>query len=294
VSARAAVDGTVRFVAVGDTGMGNDGQRAVASAMARACAARGCDFVITLGDNFYPTGIEGPDDPQWREKFEEPYAALRMPFWISLGNHDYGNGGRGDDFGKAAHQIAYAQRSPKWKLPANHYRFSHGPAEFFALDTNLARFLRDGDQKRHVTEWVAASRARWKIAFGHHPYLSNGPHGNVGDYDPRHRYAHTLGFAVWKGHGVKALLEEAVCGKADLYLSGHDHSRQWLQGTCAGTELAISGAGAEGTGLRGNNPARFQSSALGFLYVAVSGHELVAEFIDAAGKVDFERRLTRP
>src|SRR5262245_29612578 len=43
--------GVVRFAAVGDTGKGNDKQKAVAAAIASKCAKDGCDFVQLLGDN---------------------------------------------------------------------------------------------------------------------------------------------------------------------------------------------------------------------------------------------------
>ena len=47
----------VRFVALGDTGHGNADQTRVGDAVGALCAAQGCDFVVLLGDNFYPTGV---------------------------------------------------------------------------------------------------------------------------------------------------------------------------------------------------------------------------------------------
>ncbi len=44
--------GSLRFVALGDAGEGNDAQYKVAGAMANLCAEKGCDFAIYLGDNF--------------------------------------------------------------------------------------------------------------------------------------------------------------------------------------------------------------------------------------------------
>ena len=44
---------TVKFIAIGDTGKGNADQRRVAIAMRDLCAAKGCDFVLMLGDNIY-------------------------------------------------------------------------------------------------------------------------------------------------------------------------------------------------------------------------------------------------
>ena len=92
---------------------------------------------------------------------------------------------------------------------------------------------------------------------------------------------------------MKDFLEEVVCGKVDLYLSGHDHSRQWLNESCMGTELAVSGAGAKATKLDGSNPALFQSLELGFLYVVVEGKTLTAEFIDESGAVEFTHTMKK-
>ena len=43
----------VRFIAVGDTGTGKEGQYQVANAIEKVCAAHGCDFALGLGDNIY-------------------------------------------------------------------------------------------------------------------------------------------------------------------------------------------------------------------------------------------------
>ena len=40
---------------------------------------------------------------------------------------------------------------------------------------NMATWLTD--------EWAGGSTGTWRIAYGHHPYLSNGPHGNAGMYE---------------------------------------------------------------------------------------------------------------
>src|SRR5690606_20769826 len=130
----------------------------------------------------------------------------------------------------------------------------------------------------------------WKIAVGHHPYLSNGPHGNAGDYDAK------FGVSIppINGKGVKSFFDEVVCGKVDLYLSGHDHSRQWLNESCKGTELAVSGAGAKATELPGKNATLFQSLELGFLYIVIDGKKLTAEFVDENGNVEFTHTMQKP
>jgi tartrate-resistant acid phosphatase type 5 len=267
----------VRFVAIGDTGQGSEGQRAVASAVAAKCATARCDFGVMLGDNIYPSGVSSADDPQLKSKFEDIYSALNFEFYVVLGNHDYGNNGAGTDFTRGVHEVAYSQRQPKWKMPAAHYHFVKGDIEFFALDTNMQLFGRDDDQKANIPAWIAASTAPWKIALGHHPYKSNGPHGNAGNYDGL-RLVPYVG-----GKGVKEFFDANVCNKVDLYLCGHDHSLQWLNDKCGSTTLAVSGAGSEVTTLPGSNSVAYQGAELGFMYITVTKQKLIAEIINEQG-----------
>ncbi|HVJ89165.1 MAG TPA: metallophosphoesterase [Labilithrix sp.] len=284
----------IRFVAMGDTGTGANDQFKVGNAVASVCKTRGCDFVQLLGDNIYESGASSVDDPIFQTHFEIPYAAIDLDFWVVLGNHDYGHAGAGTDFPKGQHEIDYTAKSKKWKLPSAYWHksftSSSASVEIFGLDTNKAMFGLDAQQRVDVSAWLAASTAEWKIAMGHHPYKSNGPHGNAGSYDA------ILGVSVppVNGRGVKEYLEEAICGNVDLYLSGHDHSRQWLNESCMGTELAVSGAGAKATKLDGKNPTLFESLELGFLYIVIDGKKLTAEFIDENGTTEFSHTMVKP
>ncbi len=277
----------VRFVAIGDTGKGNQGQTDVGNAIAAKCALSGCDFVQLLGDNIYDSGVDSPTDPQFQTKFEQPYAAVNLPFFVVLGNHDYGGDGAGYEFDKGQHEIDYTQISSKWTLPAAYYHHALEHVEFFAFDTNMAMYHQADDQASDFPGWIAQSTATWKIAFAHHPYLSNGPHGNAGEYEG-------LPFVpITNGAGVKDLADDVICGEVDFYISGHDHSLQWLQDTCAGTELIVSGGGASTTELEGDNPSYFESLSLGFLYVRIEGNSFTGEFYDTTGTLLFSRTVTK-
>lgn len=277
----------VRFIAMGDTGTGDAGQKKIADAVAAKCLKDGCDFVQLLGDNLYTTGAASVNDPIWAERFETPYAAIDLDFYAVLGNHDYGNDGAGTDFAKGKNEVDYTAKSKKWKMPSAYFHFAKENVELFALDTNMALFSQASAQKTDVNAWLAASKSEWKIAVGHHPYKSNGPHGNAGKYDG-------IPIPPIDGSAVKSFLEGTVCGKVDLYLSGHDHSQQWLNETCMGTELAVSGAGAKTTELKGSNASLYQSIALGFLYIVIDGKTLTAELVDETGKTEFTHTIKKP
>lgn len=287
--------GTVRFVAFGDTGEGNEAQFAIGQVMATLCAEKGCDFGILLGDNFYDSGVDGVDDPQWQEKFELPYEDITFPIYPTLGNHDYGGNGIGVDFDtkKPQYQIDYTQMSQIWKLPAKYHSFKLEHAEFWDLDTN--QIMTDpinGDaspQQDWLTDGLAASKATWKIAFGHHPYISNGDHGNAGSYENLEGIP--LPFVT--GESVKEFFEAAVCGKVDVYICGHDHNLQWLEPKC-GTEFIVSGAGSKSEALPGANKAYFgMPETEGFVWIEIKDDTFTGIFYDHTGKELFAKTITK-
>ena len=279
--------GVVKFIALGDTGHGNVTQKKVASAMKKKCEESGCDFVLLLGDNIYPNGVESPEDTQFQKKFENPYKEIGVPFYVVLGNHDYGADGFGLDAVKSLHQVRYTQHSSKWVMPSHFYQFMKAEVSFFAFDTNAQMFDLANDQKVAIRKWIGSSKARWKVAYGHHPYKSNGPHGNAGEYDDLSNPP------ISNGTFIKSFAENIWCGKVDVYLSGHDHSRQWLDGSCNGSSLIVSGAGSNTTSLKGSNPVLFQSDKPGFLYVKIEGNSLRGEFYDAQGNMDFSHIMVK-
>ncbi len=278
----------VRFIAMGDAGEGNTRQYEVATAVETVCAERGCDFVLYLGDNFYDDGVSSAMDQQFQDKFELPYDALDLRFYVVLGNHDYGT--LSNAWEKSAFEIEYTQYSDKWYLPNEWYSFTVENVQFFALDTT--RLMWDNgtdDQQAWLDDQVASSTATWKIAFGHHPYVSNGPHGNAGNYEG-------VPFPpMVAGTVVKSFFDASICGKVDVYLSGHDHDRQALEAVC-GTEFFVSGAGAKLTDFvhRDNNPVHWEDDQKeGFLWVEVDGNTMQTAFYDYMGNLDFERTLQK-
>lgn len=283
---------TLRFAVMGDTGEGNTDQKKVGDAIAAKCAKDGCDFVQLLGDNIYDSGAASTTDPQWTTKFTTPYGAVSLPFYAVLGNHDYGQTGTGGDWGRAQNEVDYTKVSTKWKMPDRHWQRTEKGVFMLGLDTNAMMYVsvwgdRVNTQKTNVNGWIGAATTKWKIGFGHHPYYSNGPHGNAGNYEG------LSWIPIASGKGVKEFFDANICGKVDVYLSGHDHSRQWHKNTCKGTELIVTGAGAKTTELKGSNPTYWQDNLVGFTYVVIQGNTFTAEMIDADGKLQFTRTITK-
>ncbi|MEE2830539.1 MAG: metallophosphoesterase, partial [Myxococcota bacterium] len=290
----------VRFVALGDTGEGNTDQYAVAGVIETVCANQGCDFAVLLGDNFYDIGVDSVTDPQWDQKFEQPYANVPLVFYPSLGNHDGGAEGTGLELWKGDIQVDYSAVSSKWEMPARWYKHSHGPVDLYALDTSSVFF--DGgflcsdcddntaDMAAWLTgEWSGASTGTWRIAYGHHPYRSNGPHGNAGLYEgiPLIPYL--------SGQEIKDFMDSYVCGSVDLYICGHDHSRQWLMDNCGGTtNLMVSGAGAKTSSLGGSNPTYFEDvGSEGFTWFEINGNTMTVQWWDKHGTMNHQGTITK-
>ena len=152
------------------------------------------DLAITLGDNFYPAGLATPTDERWQQEFERIYGPMHIPFFASLGNHDWVLAD------SPAAEILHSGGSDRWRLPALRYSFVAGPVQFFALDTNLVT--------RAELDWLDAelgrSRARWKVVYGHHPIYSDGKYGDDAS--------------------LRDSLMPILRGRANLYISGHEHS----------------------------------------------------------------------
>ena len=289
----------VRFVVMGDTGEGNDDQYAVAAAVETLCAAQGCDFILLTGDNIYDEGAEDVNDSLWQTAFELPYANITQQFYPVLGNHDGGFLGTGLDLFRGQVQVDYTAYSTKWNMPDRYYARSVENVDFYALDTSIAFFqslpiydTMTEDQGIWLTGELAASTSLWKIAYGHHPYYSNGPHGNAGNYE---------GLPEWTpfgaaGTGIKDFMEDYVCGNVDLYISGHDHSRQWQVNTCSGTELIVSGGGAKRTDIEGSNPVYWEDTdddMEGFVWIEILGNTMTVEFWNKNGTLDFSDTRTK-
>jgi tartrate-resistant acid phosphatase type 5 len=283
--------GTVRFVALGDAGTGEDGQALVAAAMATVCQDLGCDFVLYLGDNIYDSGADSVDDVQFQDKFEQPYSELDLPFYVTLGNHDYGGGGLGNERDKAEPQVLYTEHSDKWTMPDRTYAVDHAHTRLMSLDTNAILWGNAWETLEPQQEWIQETLGtdhRWKIAFGHHPYISNGEHGSAGKYEG------IEDIPIVSGQELKDFFEDNLCGQVDLYISGHDHDLQWLEPQC-GTHFMVSGAGGKTRSIEGwDQPTRFElGDTLGFHWIEISDDKLSAKIFNSDAELLYEDTIQK-
>ncbi|HUR26478.1 MAG TPA: metallophosphoesterase [Candidatus Thermoplasmatota archaeon] len=300
----------VRFVVVGDTGTGDWNEYAVARAIGTACADRGCDLVVHTGDILYDDGAFSVDDPQFEDKFEIPYGSLGLPVYLVLGNHDVGNDphapedlGRWQAVGDVA--VAYSNRTGRttdaWHMPGRWYAFTQGPVAFVAFDSSAFVYAPlESDTKGPLHEavnaqaafamaqWGKVANATWRFAVAHHPYVSNGGHGDAEDLDDDGLHGKVLDW----------FYETHVCHKADVLLTGHDHDLQWLAPVepCGPTRFLVSGAGARPRPLQDplRNAAIFQAGdLLGFWWLEAKGPRLRLAAFDVDGRVLYESEVAK-
>jgi hypothetical protein len=253
VFAAAPPGAPVRVLAFGDFGTGATAQREVAAAMLAYHGRKPFSFAVTLGDNFYSTGMASPDDERWKTWWSDLYDPLKIPFYATLGNHDWGQPN------SPAAEIVFTQRSPSWRMPAAYYTFTAGDAQFFALDTDVI----SDKQLLWLDGALAASTARWKIVYGHHPIYSEGAH---------------------EDNNIKiAQLLPVLRGRADIYLAGHDHDMQHLKPE-GGLHFFVAGSGGQLRPIQPGPRSLFARSAHGFAVLEVLPSALAVAFVDVQGQ----------
>jgi hypothetical protein len=247
----------IRVVGMGDFGSGSQAQRDVAAAIVRMGKADPFDFGLTFGDNFYPSGMTGPDDPRWRDWWETLYGPLGIVFYPSLGNHEWYS-----DDGAAA-ELAY--RSATWRFPSPYYSFTAGPVQFFAVDTtemSEAEIL-------WLDQAIGASAAHWKVVYGHHPIFAPERNAKAGMYM---KY-------------MQARLWPVIRGRVDAYLCGHQHAMAHMEPRDGVHFFMSGGGGAPLTKVATKAPdALFAESKFGFLTLEADAARMSLAIFDTDGK----------
>jgi hypothetical protein len=289
IAALEVPEDALNFLAVGDWGRnGEFHQKDVAARMGEAAGQLGAEFILSLGDNFYPNGVASVHDYQFVRSFEKVYNAhsLMVDWYVVLGNHDYR--------GNAEAQIEYSNISRRWRMPARYYSFereldddSGEKALFVFIDTSpfekkyYNEFIYKAKvstqdttaQKIWLERVLSESKAKWKFVVGHHPLYSGGKRiKETGD--------------------VRSSFEDLFeRHRVDAYFAGHEHD---LQHNVAKTvHHFISGAGSEVRPTGQSSFTRFAKSVQGFMCFSVTSNQLLVQTVDYRGNVIYKTTVQK-
>jgi hypothetical protein len=264
----------VNLVVFGDFGNGKPSQKDNAKSMANYVQKTGLQFngALTVGDNFY-VKMKDVDDWQFQTLFEDMYDARRLnfPYFATSGNHDYEKAEPNNGKLRVDLEREYTALHPdsRWKYPARWYRldFPQGAAHplvtALMLESSMPRMTpADWEaQKKWIDEQLADSTATWKIACAHHPFFSNGSHGDNGvmqlEWGP-----------IFKNRGL------------DMYVAGHDHDLQHLE--VKGWPFSFVQAGGGGqpiTDMRRDLRGPFSRKIYGFIHLHFEGDTAEVRYV---------------
>jgi tartrate-resistant acid phosphatase type 5 len=251
-----------KIAVVGDWGCP---QCTSARMVAQSLRATKPDYVISVGDHFYPEGIQSTSDANvfsWIDMWTPS-----VPWYLILGNHDY--------YGNSQAQIDLTNTFTYWNMESRYYTEILDDIQIWFLDTTplLDLDIFDFHDATSGTiidtlytqridaemqyEWLQTSLQNSitsrKIFVGHHPLWTFGNVDNIGKTTFKPKI-----LAFMQEYGVES------------YVSGHDHSLQDIQ--YGNLRQFIAGSGAfsyefDKTPLLQEARLNFRSDEFGFLLV---------------------------
>ncbi len=261
-------DGSLRFMVMGDTGQGDQGQYDTGREMAAVRQKFPFEFVVMVGDNMY--GADSPAD--YVKKFETPYKALSdagVKFYAALGNHDNPNQ-RSYGLFNMGGQRYYTFRAS----PGGLGKVSHGGVRFFAIDSNYL----SKEEIDWLSKELGSSGSDWKICFFHHPLYSSGKtHGSALE--------------------TRAVLEPIfVKNGVNVVLTGHDHIYERIKPQQGIYHFVVGSSGS----LRKGDLSRTDMTVKGydqdyvFMLAEIAGDEMYFAALTRTGQVVDSGVLARP
>lgn len=115
-------------------------------------------FVLNTGDNFYYCGIQNTSDPQISEDYTKLFGGMGVPWYHSLGNHDYG-------FAPEA-QLRLNETIPEWIMDDRYYHRRE------ILPGNITVNIIILDTNPCVKDYRGTDRRRWDPCGTQYPDCS--------------------------------------------------------------------------------------------------------------------------
>lgn len=289
------IDG-IAFLAIGDFGRhGAFTQKEVARDMGTVAEILDLNFTISVGDNFYPTGVQSTQDYQWISSFESIYThhLLHEPWFVALGNHDYE--------GNVQAQIDYSNVSRRWEMPNRYFERlieidNDQYLQLLVIDTNpmVSKYLKEPEKYLGINDqstqeqlkWIEDKLSTtnpkivWRIVVGHHPLYSGGKRKTAKETQ---EIQHLLE-PVFEKH------------KVDAYICGHEHDLQIIKRNNKPFTQFLSGAGSELRESGRTEGTLFADAVPGFMAFTLTNKVLTAYVIQSQKndfKVIYKNKITK-
>ena len=285
----------LNFLAMGDWGRnGADHQKQVATQMGKFVSEMNANFVVSTGDNIYPSGVISEWDPGFKYSFEEIYTdfSLQLDWYLVLGNHDYKS--------NPDAEVAYSKISRRWKMPARYFSkkfFINGDTTQAVLiafvDTNplIPDYYTKPEYSAQVVtqdstaqkKWLEKTLSdtdpniKWKIVVGHHPMYSGGGRTEGTDTKAIRNSLQPL----FDKYGV------------DVYLTGHEHSLQHNMAPSHKTQHFISGAASESTPVHLIPESKMAAAEYGFMLFSITPNELLMQTVNDKGEIIYTTKIKK-
>ena len=260
-------DDSITFAVLGDNGSGGRNAMDVARQMARTYEETPYGLTVLLGDISYYGSILDRFD----EVFAEPLGPLidaGVEFELAIGNHEI----QENPSPEALREIA--DKLDRLGLPNSYYKATHGPVDFFILDSSLplAGLTSADEQLAWLERELAASEATWQVVALHHQLYASAKKRAP---DPRVREALEPLFVE---HGV------------DIVFYGHDHFYERTKPQ-NGITYVLSGGGSKISEVGFREFTAVAEERLQFMLVDVNGDTMTIQAIDQNGEIFDEFRI---
>ena len=244
------------------------------------------EFVAAIGDVHHFEGVQSVDDPLWMTNYELIYSHpdLMIDWYAILGNHEYR--------GNTQAVLDYKNVSRRWVMPSRYYAFEKEVEDgnekilFVFIDTAplIDKYRRDTEDyadagKQSIAaelEWLdatlAASDAKWKVVFGHHPIFADTDKNESERTDLQKR--------------VKPLLDKYG---VDAYVCGHIHNFQHIQVKDSKVQYFVNSSGSLARkSVKPIDGPQFCSGDEGFMVLSTSDNLMRFFLINHRGEIIYQ------